>query len=292
MSEEAAAVAAPTQSESSAPQTGGIHQAYDHRIGESSSEGSEPKVGVQANTDTDVKAVKKPSAYYQIRQAKKAFKAQQEAFQREREAFMQERAMAAEAARKSQEEPYSLDELKYYRGQWDQEGRYDLVEAADKKIKEMEAKAKADHEARHQKVDMPRMGTPEHKAQWEAAERELAQADSEFMRDGTPLDSRLREIMAGPDGNIYREHPRGIIAAYHRAKMELLEASTKDLRTALDKKDQELKRYEGLTSISGGSPAKPGGPRVQSLKDFERLSTKEMRAHLLATAKKEGNPFF
>jgi hypothetical protein len=289
MSEELAAVAAPAQSEPSAPQTGGIHQAYDHRIGESSSEGAEPKAGAQANAETDVKAAKKPSAYYQIRQAKKAFKAQQEAFQREREAFNRERQAAQEAAKPKRD--YTVGELQKYRAEWEREGRYDLVDAADKEIAVMQAEADAERKART--VEMPAVGSPEHKAQWEAAERELFEADPDFMRTGTRLDSRLREIMASQDGNIYRQHPRGIVAAYHRVKMELLEADTKSLRTELEKRDQELKRYQGLTSIGGGAGARVnGGGGIESLADFAKLSTKDMRKHLLASAKREGGSWF
>lgn len=46
--------------------------------------------------------------------------------------------------------------------------------------------------------------------------------------------------MASEDGNIYRQHPRGIVAAYHRAKMELLEVDMKGLQTENSKLKDEL----------------------------------------------------
>ena len=106
------------------------------------------------------------------------------------------------------------------------------------------------------------------------------------MRDGTKLDAKLREIMQSPDGNIYRQHPRGIVAAYHRAKMELLQAENSRL-------ENDLKRYQGLTSIGGGAPGRVGrGNAVNSIADFAKLSTKEMRAHLLANADSQKVPWF
>ena len=142
-------------------------------------------------------------------------------------------------------------------------------------------------------VEMPPLGSPEHLAQWEAAERELSQADPEFMKVGTRLDTALREIMAGEDGKIYRQHPRGIVAAYHRAKMQLLEVDNKSLQTELTKTQNELRRYQGLTGIGAGAPARvSNGSRVENVSDFERLSAKDMRKHLLANADRNGSPWF
>jgi hypothetical protein len=156
-------------------------------------------------------------------------------------------------------------------------------------VRELEA------ERAQRTVEYPPLGSPEHRAQWEAAEAELAQVDPEFMRSGTRLDNLLRQIMASQDGNTYRQHPRGIIAAYHRAKMELLDADLKELQTTNSRLETELKRYQGYTSIgSGGVPARvgTGAGQVESLRDFERLSTKDMRKHLLSNADKHGVPWF
>jgi len=181
--------------------------------------------------------------------------------------------------------------LQKYRGQWEHEGQYDLVEAADKEIAIMQQEQQAERAART--VELPPMGSSEHRAQWETAERELYQADPEFMRNGTRLDTTLRNIMRGPDGDIYRQHPRGIIAAYHRARMELLEADLTELRTTNSKLETELKRYQGLTGIGAGSPARMGsGSRVESAADFARLSTKDQRKYLLSNADKNGVPWF
>jgi hypothetical protein len=229
------------------------------------------------------------SRYERTKRERAAFKAQREAFERERTVFALERAKFLEAQKPKRN--YTLDELKGYRQAWEDEGNFDLVKRADKEIAAMEAEQQAERQSRT--VELPPVGTPEHKAQWEAAERELAQADPEFMREGTPLDARLREIMGGPDGDIYRQHPRGIVAAYHRAKMELLEAGMKGLQTENSKLKTELQRYTGLTSLSGGAPAGIGnGNRVESISDFSKLSAKDMRKHLLRGAKRDGVPWF
>jgi len=292
MPEETAAVAqAPSQVQE--PSTGGS-DVYHHKLGESDGLEDSASRDSESNGHKPAKPEgQKPkdglSRYERTKRERAAFRAEREAFQREREAFTKERAAAEET--KKPKRDYSLGELKKYRGEWEREGKYDLVDAADKEIAVIEAEAEAERKART--VEMPPIGSPEHRSQWESAERELFQADPEFMRTGTRLDTRLREIMGGEDGNIYRQHPRGIIAAYHRAKMELLEADNKGLQTELAKYRDELKRYQGLTGIGAGSPARVGsGSRVESLGDFERLSTKDMRKHLLSNADKHGVPWF
>jgi hypothetical protein len=229
------------------------------------------------------------SRYERTKRERAAFKAQQAEFQRQREAFAKERAQFEE--QKKPKRDYTLADLRKYRGQWEAEGNYDLVEKADKEIAVLEAEEQAERAART--VEMPPLGTPEHLAQWQAAERELAEADPEFMRAGTRLDTKLREIMGSQDGNIYRQHPRGIVAAYHRARMELLEADLKSEQTKSSKLQQELQRLTGLTSIDGGAPGQVGnGSRIESTQDFARLSTKDMRKHLMGVAKRGSTPWF
>jgi hypothetical protein len=209
---------------------------------------------------------------------------------RQREAQIAAREQAiAQAEAKRNEKPkrdYTLGQLKEYRQGWEEEGKWNLVEAADKKIAEIEAEEKQQKESSRKLVELPVFGTPEHKAQWEQAEAELAQADSEFMRHGTRLDTELRNVMK-IDGNIYREHPRGIIAAYHRAKMNLLEADYKVAQERIQELETELQRQTGLTSIGGGAPGRVGsGSRaVNSLSDFKKLSSQDMRKHLMKGAK-------
>jgi hypothetical protein len=208
--------------------------------------------------------------------------------QRERQ-FAEAQRAAAEAAKPKRD--YTLDDLRKYRRQWEQEGNFELVEKADKEIAAMEAEAQAERQSRT--LELPPMGSPEHQAQWESAERELAQVDPEFMRNGTRLDKRLREIMGSEDGNIYRQHPRGIVAAYHRAKMELLEGDYKVLQTENSKLKNELQRYTGLTSIGGGAPARIGSSsRVESIEDFAKLSVADMRKHLKRGVQRDGVPWF
>ena len=181
-----------------------------------------------------------------------------------------------EQEKKSPKPKYTLEELKEYREQWAQEAEYDdhkrkLVEQADKEIARLEGQGNFTQE-------------------WQAAEADLAKADPEFMRRGTRLDTKLREVMAGPDGQIYRQHPRGIVAAYHRARMELLEGDHKQALGKIKQLEQELERVTGLTSIGGGAPSRPnGGGRIENLKDFQKLSSKEMRNRLTSSPKSSGS---
>jgi hypothetical protein len=273
------------------PSTGGGSDIYHHKLGESDSAGQRSE-GAAGERNGEKSSPQKPSGlsrYERTKREKAAFRAEREAFQRERAAFMQERAAQAEAQKPRRD--YTISELQKYRGEWEREGKFDLVEAADKEIAVMVGEMEAERAQRT--VEYPPLGSPQHRAQWEQAEAELAQVDPEFMRSGTRLDTLLRQIMASQDGNIYRQHPRGIIAAYHRAKMELLDADLKALQTTNSKLETELKRYQGYTSIGSGAPARVGtGGQVESLGDFERLSTKDMRKHLLANADKHGVPWF
>ncbi len=301
---EETASSAPAASESSLPAPS---QASDSspvtRIGESAS----LEHGAEGSTGSEQQPAKpKELSRYERTKRQKAVLAQREAALRQKEAEFAQRERAQSEAQKPKRD-YTLADLRKFRPRWARElqkaednADYESVdslratiEAADKEIAVLEAEEEAAKKASSRTVELPVMGTPEHRAQWEAAERELAQADTEFMREGTPLDKRLREIMQSDDGNIYRQHPRGIIAAYHRAKMELLEVDVKGLRTELQKKNEELKRYEGLTSIGGGAPSRVGnGQRVESITDFAKLSTADMRKHLLAKGKREGMPWF
>jgi hypothetical protein len=258
-------------------------------IGESSQgEGAQESVdsaGDQAQKAQPNGQKPKELSRYERTKRQRAELARREAViaQRERQ-FADAQRAAAEAAKPKRD--YTLDDLRKYRRQWEQEGNFELVEKADKEIAAMEAEAQAERQSRT--LELPPMGTPEHQAQWESAERELAQVDPEFMRDGTRLDKRLREIMGSEDGNIYRQHPRGIVAAYHRAKMELLEGDYKVLQTENSKLKNELQRYTGLTSIGGGAPARIGSGE----RDFAKLSLADMRKHLRQGAKRDGVPWF
>ncbi len=265
-------------------------------FGESQGEQAEsdrPSVGTDtrpAKEPTNGQKPKEALSRYERTKRQRAEIARREAVLAQRESqFAQKERAAAEAAKPKRD--YTLNDLKKYRTQWEQEGNFELVEKADREIAAMEAEAQAERQSRT--LELPPMGTPEHQAQWESAERELAQTDPEFMRDGTRLDAKLREIMGSQDGNIYRQHPRGIVAAYHRAKMELLEGDYKSLQTENSKLKTELQRYTSLTSIGGGAPARIGsGNRVESINDFSKLSVADMRKHLRRGAQRDGVPWF
>ena len=229
---------------------------------------------------------KQESRYERTKKERAAFKAQQEAFRQQQTAFAQERAKFEES--KKPKRNYSLSDLKEYREAWKREaeqgvdGREELVRKADAEIAAMEAEEKASKQV----VELPKRGTPEHRQQWQAAEADLQQADPEFMKSGTRLDTKLREIFVGPNAQAYADHPQGIYAAYDRAKREILEEDVKGLRTENSSLKKELQRLGGLTSIGGGVPGRIGDGGITSQADFARLSTKDMRLHLGKEAKR------
>jgi hypothetical protein len=291
MPEEAGAVAESQGAQQpSSISDGGSSNAYHHKLGES---GDGDTRGTNDSESNGQKAQRpedqKLSRYERTKRQREVLRAREAALQQKEQEFARKERAAQEAAKPKRD--YTVAELTKYRSEWEREGKYDLVEAADKEIATMNAEAEAERKART--IEYPANNTPAFRTEWERAESELAQVDPEFLRAGTRLDAKLREIMASEDGNIYRQHPRGIVAAYHRAKMELLEGEYKDLQTRYSKNEAELKRYQGYTSIGSGAPARVGsGGRVESLNDFERLSTKDMRKHLLANAEKHGTPWF
>jgi hypothetical protein len=227
---------------------------------------------------------KKESRYERTKRQRKAFEAEREAFKAEQQKFAEERRALEEAKAKANQPPYTLKELKGYRKQWEKESNFDpskldLVEKADaeiQRLEELEASQK-------QTLEIPNSGTPEFLHQWEAAEKELYQVDPEFQREGTRLDKVLRAMMSGPDGQLYRQHPRGIVAAYHRARLAIAEADLGTARGEIQKLKNENTRLNGLLGIGAGAS---GGRAIGEFKgkDFSSLSTKEMREHLKRNA--------
>lgn len=212
-------------------------------------------------------------------------KRQRAEFQRREMALKQREAQLAqvERERNAPKKPnYTLAELREYRNAWEQEGRLELVEKADAEIQRLEGLEKQETQSQA------------FQSEWHQAEAELAQADPEFgVNKGTRLDKKLRELMDGPDGKIYRQHPRGIVAAYHRARMEILESDHAVAQKRISELESELKRLTGLTSIGGGSPGRvSNGNRAESPKDFARLSSADMRKHLRGQAKQGESPWF
>lgn len=219
----------------------------------------------------------KRESRYERTKRQRAELQRREAALKERE----ERIAQAERAKQAPKKPeYTAAELKEYRQAWENEGRFDLVEQADKEI------------ARLEKLEQQEQGQVSFEQEWHQAERELGEADPEFgFGKGTRLDKKLGEIMKGPDGNIYRQHPRGIVAAYHRAKMELLEG---DFKVSTEENQQlkaEIKRLTGLSSIGGGAPGRVGTARVESLADFSKLSSADMLKHLKSRRGSGGMPW-
>jgi hypothetical protein len=230
---------------------------------------------------------KQESRYERTKRERAAFKQQQEAFRQQQTQFAQERAKFEES--KKPKRDYDLPTLKKFREDWKREaeegiipGRDELVRRADAEIAAMEAEEKASKMT----LELPKRGTPEHRQQWQSAEAELAAADPEFMKAGTRLDTKLRAIFSGPNADAYRDHPQGIYAAYDRAKREILEEDVKSLQTENSSLKKELQRYTGLTSIGPGVPGRVGDGGVTSTADFARLSSADMRKHLMTQARR------
>lgn len=227
---------------------------------------------------------KKESRYERTKKDRAALKQAQTQFQAERAQFAKERADFEES--KKPKRDYTLADLKKYKEAWKEEGRYDLVTQAENEIAVMEAEEKASKIV----MELPKPGTPEHKQQWEESERQLAEADPEFMRPGTRLDTKLREIFSGPNAQVYRGHPQGIFAAYDRAQLDI---AREDLKVSQDEVQQlkaENQRLTGLTSLGGGVPGRMGANgEVNNLKDFSKLPSAEMRKRLMADKRKSGS---
>jgi len=238
-----------------------------------------PEAGGNGQTNGEAQ---KPQSHQQKRESRYERTKRQRAELQKRESALkerEERIAHLERAKQAPRKPeYTLDDLKQFRPMWEQEGRFDVVEKADQEI------------ARLEKLEQQEKGQQSFQEEWQQVERELGEADPEFgFGKGTRLDKKLGEIMQSPDGNIYRQHPRGIVAAYHRAKMEILEGDHKVALEKIQQLETELKRVTGLSSIGGGVPGRVGsGNRVESLSDFKKLSSADMRKYLLSS--KSGRP--
>jgi hypothetical protein len=253
----------------------------DQTFGEEASSAQQPEQqsenGANGETKSEAKE-RRPESRYERTKRQRAALAQREAELKARE----ERIAQAERAKQAPQKPdYTLEDLRKYRQAWENEGNFDLVEKADAEIKRLEA------------LEQQEQGQEAFAREWQQAEAELAQSDPEFgAGKGTRLDKQLRQIMDSPDGAIYRQHPRGIVAAYHRAKMEILESDHAVALGKIQQLETELKRLTGLTSIGGGTPGKVGaGGRIESLSDFSKLSSKDMLRHLKSGAGKGGMPW-
>lgn len=228
----------------------------------------------------------KVSRYERTKRQRAALEQREKAISEREKAFAEHERALSQRQEEANKPPYTIAELKQYRKVWNNPSHKDydpdLVQKADSEIERLE-KLEADS---RQIIELPRSGTKEFNSQWQAAEKELYQLDPEFQREGTRLDKVLRGMMQGPDGAIYRQHPRGIVAAYHRARLDIAEADLGAARSEIQKLKNELARLTGLTSIgpSGGAGRSVGEMRG---KDFANMSTKEMREHLKRNAQRE-----
>jgi hypothetical protein len=257
---------------------GDVHTPEAETNGQASGDQQKPESAAQKQKrESQFQRVKRQKAEYQRREAE--FQAQQAAFAKERAEFEES---------KKPKDQYTLEDLKKYRDDWAQEAEWDdakkvLVRKADQEIARLE-KLEADKVAASKKtIDLPRYGTKEHRARWEANERAIRQENPDFMKSGSRIDSMVRRIMQSPYGETARDHPDGIWAVYSEAQKELLKEDNQSLQGKVQQLENELKRLTGLTSIGGGTPGRIGsGNRVESISDFKKLSSADMRKHLLS----------
>jgi DNA repair exonuclease SbcCD ATPase subunit len=258
--------------------------------------GDRPVPGREQSDQPQEKEKAKPGAYERAKERVKAQKAAQDKRDNElraKEAALneRERAFKESSQPKPKQRDYTLSDLRKYLKVWSNPNNADynpdLVDKAEAEIEAMEAEV-------GKTPVLPGVGSPEHTRQWQQAEQELVQADPEFMRQGTELDTRLRAIMQGPDGELYRQHPRGIVAAYHQAKLDLTLAKNEKLSGKIQELETELKRYQGLTGVNGGVSRRPGSSSGSPAnpQEFSRMSTKDMKRHLLNNARGGGAPLF
>jgi hypothetical protein len=230
--------------------------------------------------ESQFQRVKRQKAEYQKRESE--FQAQQAALARERAEF--------EESKKPKDE-CTLADLKKFRPIWEEEGRFDVVERADKEIARLE-KLEADKvAASKQTIELPRYGTKEHRARWEANELAIRKENPDFMKADTRLDSMVRRIMQSPYGETARDHPDGIWAVYSEAQKELLKEDNQSLGGKVQQLETEIKRLTGLSSIGGGAPGRVGTARVESLADFSKLSSADMLKHLRSRRGSGGMPW-
>jgi hypothetical protein len=132
--------------------------------------------------------------------------------------------------------------------------------------------------------ELPKYGTQEHRQIWQQAEQQLRSEDPEFMKPGTRLDTKLREILNGPNGKMYLGHAYGIYAAYDAAKSEILKEDNSALNRKIQELTTELERTSGLSSISGGAPGQVtlAGKTSNDSREFAKLSSTEMKKRILA----------
>jgi hypothetical protein len=77
--------------------------------------------------------------------------------------------------------------------------------------------------------------------------------------------------------------------------MDLLQSDNGELSAKVQDLEKELKRYHGLTGVGSGVSRRPGadGKIVESIGDFAKLSTAQMRKHLATNAGRgAGAPLF
>ena len=252
-----------------------------------------PATGSDANSSSpeaknEQQRHKRLSPYERVKRQRAEIR-QREAALKQREDQIAEAERQRERQREEEKKPkYTLADLKEYRQAWENEGNFELVSRADKEIARLE-KLEADKiAAEKQTVELPRYGTKEHQARWEAAELAIQKEDPDFMKEGSPLDLMIRRIMQSPYGQAARDHPDGIWAVYAEAQKELLKEENQSLRGRVQQLESQVKAYGGLTSLSGGAPGRIGsGNRVETLNDFKRLSSADMRKHLLLAGKHE-----
>jgi hypothetical protein len=249
---------------------------------------SQPEAEKQQPEPEEAESKSKLSRYDRTKQKRKALEEREARLAQREWEFAQNERARLEEQRKAAQPPYTIAELRKYRKVWDNPNHKDyspdLVEKVDaeiERLEELEAQSKDSY-------DLPKAGTAQFVDLWHQAEKELYDYDPEFQRDGTRLDNVLRAMLEGPEGDLYRQHPRGIVAAYHKARLDIAYADLEYAYAENQKLQNELTRLNGLTSVGGSGGAGRSVGELRS-RDFASLSTKEMREHLKRNASRNGH---
>jgi hypothetical protein len=191
---------------------------------------------------------------------------------------------------------YSVEEIERYASDWEAEAerleRVGAYDEADRK-RELAGQARAAIGAGtlgteavptqpQQQGQTPGFSDEEIRTGWAAAEAELRAIDPDFGKDGSPLDLRLKELLAAEP--VYKQHPRGIVAAYHYVSLELEKEARQAAEDRIVELQDQLNKLRSSLSVDGGSPNAGLANARGSGRRAEEMSLEELQAKLTRDA--------
>jgi hypothetical protein len=186
---------------------------------------------------------------------------------------------------------YSAEEIERYASDWEAEAeRLERVGAYDEADRKRELAGQArtaieagalGAEAATQQQQPTGFSDEEIRTGWAAAEAELRAIDADFGKDGTPLDLRLKELLAAEP--VYKQHPRGIVAAYHYVSLELEKEARQAAEDRIVELQDQLNKLRGSLSVDGASPNASLAHR-SGARRAEDMSLEELQAKLTRDA--------